>query len=193
LVCNGRVVRLKRRLSSLAVVAILSAACGSVAPTSPSPAPSPSLPSTLPWPSLVGPWRGLVGGQVINVPTGERLDFGLVFCSQNWEFSTQTDGSFTGGMAWRGQSPDSDWRCTHSTSFSGQLQRDDSLSIRFDTAFRPGGCTDVVRPEVLTGRMTASDTITIEFTGRATCELLRGVEGQPRDVEFQITFNLTRR
>jgi hypothetical protein len=45
---------------------------------------------------------------------------------------------------------------------------------------------------MLTGRRSGTS-ITIDFTGRATCEMLRGVHGNLRDVEFAVTFNLTPR
>jgi hypothetical protein len=149
------------------------------------PAPAPAIPS------LIGDWIGNAGGQVINTATGTAVGFGMN-CSQKWQVLAQTEAAFSGGMSSQGQSPDSDWRCTYEGRFTGTVEPDGSLRVRLDPPFRPGGCGDVAGPDALTGR-TSGTSITIDFTGRATCEMLRGVPGNLRDVEFAITFTLTPR
>lgn len=180
-------------------------ACGGAAmliPTGPSPAPVAASSTALglasaparvapAFPSLVGDWIGSAGGQVINTATGAPMDVSMN-CSQKWQFVSQASGAFSGWMSSQGQGPDSDWRCTYEAQFSGSVEPDGSLTLRLERPFRPGGCTDFVGPDTLTGR-TSGTSITIDFSGRATCEMLRGVPGHPRDVEFAVTFNLAPR
>jgi hypothetical protein len=158
-------------------------------PLSATPALSASAPAqAAAWPSLTGNWIGHANGQVIHTATGAPLGFSLN-CSQNWQVLSQTNGAFSGAMTSQGQGPDSDWRCTYEGRFTGTVESDGNLTLRLDRPFRPGGCSDFVGPDALTGR-TSGSAITIDFTGRATCEMLRGVTGNPRDVEFATTFDL---
>jgi hypothetical protein len=142
-------------------------------------------------PSLAGDWIGSAGGQVINTATGAPLGFSLN-CAQKWQFLSQTGSTFSGGMSSQGQGPDSDWRCTYEGQFTGTVEPDGSITLQLDRPFRPGGCSDFVGPDSLTGRK-SNTSITIDFRGRATCEMLRGVPGNQRDVEFAVTFDLTPR
>jgi hypothetical protein len=136
----------------------------------------------------MGNWIGNANGQVIHTATGTPLDFSLN-CSQNWQFVSQPDGAFAGGLSSQGQGPDSDWRCTYEGRFTGTVEPDGRLTVRLERPFRPGGCNGFVGPDVLTGRKSSS-AFTIDFTGRATCEMLRGLAGNTRDVEFAVTFDL---
>jgi hypothetical protein len=94
-------------------------------------------------------------------------------------------------MSSRGSSPESDWRCTQSRRFTGEVTSDDRVTITFEPAFKVGGCTTTTGGERATGTRSA-DSIVVTLPYRATCEMSPGA-GPSLDLEIAATITLTPR
>jgi hypothetical protein len=111
-------------------------------------------------------------------------------CSQRWEISFQSDGHFEGTMRSQGTGPDSDWRCTSETRFTGEGTSGDQVTVEFIPQFRPGGCTNVVGGERAAGSRSANSII-LSIPYRATCEMSRGAGAPAWDLDIAATLTLT--
>jgi hypothetical protein len=111
-------------------------------------------------------------------------------CSQRWEIVSQSGGHFEGQMSSQGTSPETDWRCTQTRAFAGEIGSDNRVSIEFSPRFTPGGCTDVLGGDHAAGSISdASMTIALPY--HATCEMALG-GGAPRwDLDISTTVTLT--
>jgi hypothetical protein len=112
-------------------------------------------------------------------------------CSQRWEIVTQSGGRFEGQLSSQGSSPESDWRCTQSPRFSGEVTSDDRVTISFEPEFKVGGCTNAAGGERATGTR-SNDSIVVVLPYRATCEMSRGA-GPSLDLEIAAEITLTPR
>ena len=188
--------------TSVILLCLTVAACGgstTPSPTAPSPSPSPSpSPAPAPAPSFVS-MTGFWGGSghassVTDRNTGAPLGFNMN-CTLSWSFTSQTEGAFTGRLSSDGNSPESDWRCSYFGSISGQLAADGAISLRFDPAFTPGGCTNAVAPDTMNGQMSGNDNFTVTSSGTATCRMLLGNPDPAhiRDLSYVLTVTGRRR
>lgn len=91
-------------------------------------------------------------------------------------------------MTSQGNGPDSDWRCTESRPFTGDVTSSNAITITFLPSFTPGGCTNIVGGDRATGSI-AGDSITMTMPYRAQCEMLPG--GPTLDLEIAATITLT--
>ena len=91
-------------------------------------------------------------------------------------------------MTSQGRGPDSDWRCTETRPFIGDVTSDNAVTIAFQPGFTPGGCSDVVGGERASGSM-ADASITVALPYRARCQMVPG--GATLDLEIAATITLT--
>jgi hypothetical protein len=91
-------------------------------------------------------------------------------------------------MTSQGSGPDTDWRCTETRPFAGDVTSDNAVTIAFQPGFTPGGCSDVVGGERASGSM-ADASITVALPYRARCQMLPG--GAALDLEIAATITLT--
>jgi hypothetical protein len=91
-------------------------------------------------------------------------------------------------MTSQGRGPDTDWRCTETRPFAGDVTSDNSVAITFLPAFTPGGCSNIVGGERATGSMT-DGSISVALPYRAQCQMLPG--GASLDLEIAATITLT--
>ena len=89
-----------------------------------------------------------------------------------------------------GSGPDSDWRCTSETRFTGELSADAHVTVEFTPDFRPGGCTNVVGGEQAAGSM-SGDTINLSLPYRATCQMSSAAGASSMDLDITATLTLT--
>lgn len=185
--------RVRSRFLSL-IAALFAANCGS---TSQPAAPSAliAVQSIAPVqaaapPSLVGPWRGFVRSNAVRIDSGTTVGFALN-CSQSWEIIAESDGRFEGQMTSQGSGPESDWRCTQSRRFTGEVTADRRVTVSFVPAFTVGGCANAVGGETAAGSLSA-DSIVMALPYRATCDMTP-VTGPSMDLQIATTITLTRR
>jgi hypothetical protein len=95
-------------------------------------------------------------------------------------------------MTSQGHGADSDWRCSPTRSYTGQIEADNNLTIELNAPYHPGGCMPVSGSNRTTGRMTSADSITFGVTGRAVCQMFLGDPTRTQEVDFNLTFTLTR-
>lgn len=180
-------------LSSIAALFVANCGSGSL-PAAPSPliaVQSVTSASHAPTaPSLVGPWRGFVRSNAVRVDSGTIVGFALN-CSQSWEILTQSGGQFEGQMISQGSGPESDWRCTQSRRFTGEVTSGDRVTIVFSPEFTVGGCRNAVSAASATGSL-SGDSIVIALPYRATCDMMP-VTGPSLDLQIATTITLTRR
>jgi hypothetical protein len=176
------------------IAASLATSCGSASlPASPSAviavqSPTSMLATTAP--SVVGAWRGFVRAHAVRAGSGTAVGF-VLSCSQTWEVATQSGGRFEGQLSSQGSSPESDWRCTQSRRFSGEVTSDDRVTISFEPEFKVGGCTTTAGGERATGTP-SGDSIVVTLPYRAMCEMSPGVR-PPWDLDIAATITLTPR
>jgi len=91
-------------------------------------------------------------------------------------------------MTSQGNGPDSDWRCTETRPFSGDVTSDNGVTITFDPRFTPGGCSDIVGGDHATGSIT-DGSIKVALPYRAVCQMVPG--GPSLDLEIAATITLT--
>jgi hypothetical protein len=139
--------------------------------------------------SLVGAWRGSVQSRAVRLGSDNTVGFSLN-CSQRWEISSQSGDRFEGRMSSQGSGPDSDWRCTQTRSFVGEITPDDRLTISFSPGFTPGGCTGVTGGQRASGSR-SHDALVVDVPYRATCEMLRGGGAPLLELEIAATITLT--
>jgi hypothetical protein len=176
------------------IFAALVSGCGAgvsppASPTSPTSVPSlpltPLLDATQP--SLSGAWRGSVDSHAVRAGTNTTVGFALN-CSQRWEISSQSGGHFEGVVSSEGNGPESDWRCTESRPFAGELTPDNQVTIVFSPGFTPGGCANIEGGQRAVG-VRSGNSIIVDLPYRATCEMLPG--GPRLDLEIASTVTLT--
>jgi hypothetical protein len=176
------------------IAALFTTSCGNASlPASPSPliaVQSTTAPPTRTAPSLVGGWRGFVSSHAVRAGSGTAVGFALS-CSQTWEVATQSGGHFEGQLSSQGSSPESDWRCTQSRRFSGDVTSDDRVTISFEPEFKVGGCTTATGGDRATGTRSAGS-IVVTLPYRAMCEMSPGLR-PPLDLEIAATITLTPR
>jgi hypothetical protein len=136
--------------------------------------------------TLVGPWRGVVRSQAVRSDSGTSIGLALN-CSQSWEIASQSGGHLEGRMSSQGNSPESDWRCTQTRSFDGDVTADQRVTIRFSPAFKAGGCTNIAGGDIATGSI-FGETIVVDLPFRATCEM--SPSGGP-SVDLDVTATIT--
>jgi hypothetical protein len=175
------------------IAALIAASCGNASlPASPSAliAVQSTTLATTTAPSLVGSWRGVVRSHAMRSDSGTAVGFALS-CSQTWDIATQSGRHFEGQMSSHGSGPESDWRCTQSRRFTGELTSDDRVMISFEPAFKVGGCTIAAGGDRATGARSA-DSIVITLPYRATCEM-SPLAGPSWELEIAATITLTPR
>ena len=91
-------------------------------------------------------------------------------------------------MTSQGNGPDTDWRCTETRPFSGDMTSNNGVTIAFQPRFTPGGCSDIVGGDRASGSVVDSS-ITVALPYRATCQMLPG--GTALDLEIAATITLT--
>ena len=179
-------------LSSIAALVVTS--CGSALPASPSPliAVQSSTPNPKPAapPSLVGPWRGFLRSNAVRADSGTAVGFALN-CSQMWDITSQSGGHFEGQMSSEGGGAESDWRCTQSPRFNGEVTAEGRVTISFVPDFKVGGCTNAAGARSATGSL-SGDSIVVALPYRATCEIAP-VTGPSLVLEIAATITLTPR
>jgi hypothetical protein len=143
---------------------------------------------------MSGFWGGSASGDAVLRSDGQPVSLGMN-CTLNWSFNSQAGGTFSGSLSARGGSPTSDWRCAHQGNVTGQIEADGRLSIRFDPPFTPGGCTNIVAPDTMTGQMDGDDAFTVMSSGTATCQMFLGNPDPAhiRDVSYTMTVSGRRR
>jgi len=168
-----------------AMIALAITSCGSTAatPTSPTTATAPGAIAQ----SLVGAWRGSLRSTAVRAGSDVTVGFPLN-CSQRWNITSQSGGHFEGQMTSQGNGPDTDWRCTETRPFSGDVTANNAVTIAFQPGFTPGGCSDVVGGERASGSM-ADASIIVALPYRARCQMLPG--GAALDLEIAATITLT--
>jgi hypothetical protein len=140
--------------------------------------------------SLIGAWRGFVSSKAVRAGSDTTVGFALS-CSQTWEITAQSDGRFEGQMSSSGSGPESDWRCTQSRRFAGEVTPDDRVTISFVPEFKVGGCASAAGGGTATGSLSAGS-IVVALPYRATCEMTP-VVGPSLDLEIAATITLTPR
>ena len=164
--------------------ALLLSSCGSAsAPVPTAPSSSDGAPG-----SLVGMWRGSAQSKAQRLGSDTAVGFALN-CAQRWQIVSQSGAHFEGQMSSQGTSPESDWRCTETRSFSGQVSSD-AVAIDFSPGFSPGGCTDVVGGEHATGSI-ADGSIVVSLPYRATCQMAPSSGAPSWDLDITTTVTLT--
>src|SRR5688572_22699591 len=106
-----------------------------------------------------------------------------------WEIIGQSGDRFEGQMSSQGSGPESDWRCTQSRRFTGEITADNRVTISFAPQFEVGGCTNAAGGETATGSL-STDSIVIALPYRATCQMAP-VVGPSWDLEIAATITLT--
>ena len=94
-------------------------------------------------------------------------------------------------MSSQGSGPESDWRCTQSRSFTGELTSGDRVTIWFTPAFTVGGCTNAAGGDRASGSV-APDSFVVALPYRGTCDITP-VAGPSLDLEIATTITLMRR
>lgn len=140
--------------------------------------------------SLVGAWRGFVSSRAVRAGSDLTVGFALN-CSQTWVITTQSGGHFEGEMWSQGSGPESDWRCTQSRRFTGEVTADHRVSISFAPEFKVGGCASAAGGETATGVLSA-DSIVMALPYRAMCDMSPAA-GPSWDLEIAATITLTPR
>ena len=108
-----------------------------------------------------------------------------------WEITAQSGGHFQGQMSSQGSGAESDWRCTQSRRFTGEVTSDQRVTIWFEPEFTVGGCTNAAGGERATGAL-SGDSIVVALPYRATCNITP-VSGPSLELEIAATIALTRR
>lgn len=94
-------------------------------------------------------------------------------------------------MSSQGSGAESDWRCTQSPRFNGEVTSGGRVTISFVPAFKVGGCRNAAGAETATGSL-SGDSIVVALPYRATCDITP-VAGPSVDLEIATTITLTRR
>jgi hypothetical protein len=166
------------------ITALVVTSCSSTAvPTSPT---TVTPPGTVPQ-SLVGAWRGSLSSKAVKAGSDVTVGFPLN-CSQRWEITSQSGEHFEGQMTSQGSGPDTDWRCTETRPFTGDVTSDHAVTIAFVPRFTPGGCSDIVGGDRASGSI-ADASITVALPYRAVCQMVPG--GASLDLEIASTITLT--
>jgi len=92
-------------------------------------------------------------------------------------------------MSSQGSGPESDWRCTQSRSFAGDVTSTGQVTVEFSPRFTPGGCSNVVGGDHATGSM-SNGSINVALPYRATCEMAPS-NAPSWDLEIAATVTLT--
>jgi hypothetical protein len=165
--------------------ALLFSSCTGTAadPTSPTTA---TAPAAIPQ-SLLGAWRGSLSSKAVRAGSDVTVGFPLN-CSQRWQVTSQSGGHFEGQMTSQGNGPDSDWRCTETRPFTGDVTSDNAVTIAFVPQFTPGGCSNIVGGDRASGSITSA-AITVALPYRAVCQMVPG--GASLDLEIAATITLT--
>ena len=161
---------------ALALAGLLTAACGSTAPSAPSPVP----PSGSQYPSVVGDWEANNLLSLVYRDSNAQLSFG---CHVGLNVRTQTGGTFSGSAAVQGGN---DKQCTFYFDFTAAMSPDGTIT-RFQ--LKQPFTTDTCRPVTDTtfnGNASANQ-IRVQFKDRATC--VDGL-GNPRDTDRTFTINV---
>ena len=168
--------------------ALLFSSCTGTAatPTSPTTATAP-VTSPTSQQSLLGAWRGSLSSKAVRAGSDATVGFPLN-CSQRWQVTSQSGGHFEGQLTSQGNGPDTDWRCTETRSFSGDVTSDNAVTIAFDPRFTPGGCSDIIGGDRATGSIT-NGSIQVALPYRAVCQMVPG--GASLDLEIAATITLT--
>jgi hypothetical protein len=168
--------------------ALLFCSCsGTVAaPTSPTTTTTTTAPVATPQ-SLVGAWRGSLSSKAVRAGSDATVGFSLN-CSQRWQVTSQSGGHFEGQMTSQGNGPDSDWRCTETRPFSGDMTSANAVTIAFDPRFTPGGCSDILGGDRASGSIT-NGAITVALPYRGVCQMVPN--GASLDIEIAATITLT--
>jgi len=136
-----------------------------VTPTSPSPTPSaaPAPPPSAGFPPLkLGMWQGKASGTIVDRNSGRAESYA---CPLLGSMTGQTGGEFSGGVGASGSDPGSDRRCGYQGNFTGVMSADGTVtSLRFETPFRFGGCTQMEGGDTFTGKV-SSDGSSLTATG----------------------------
>ena len=141
-------------------------------------------------PSLVGAWRGFVTSRAVRAGSGTTVGLALR-CSQSWEITEHSGGRFEGQMSSSGSGPETDWRCTQSRRFSGEVTSGDRVTISFVPEFTVGGCTSAAGSAAASGVLSA-DSIVVALPYRAMCDMAP-VVGPSWDLDIAATITLTPR
>ena len=168
------------------VATVVSAACGSTAPSAPSPTPGPSAQ----YPSLLGHWREDSSILLLQYRDADGTP-GRWGCQSELLVQQQTAGAFSGVATIKGGGSSSDKQCTWQFFFTAQISPDGTL-----TSFLPSnGKTFVTEDCTPVSQATFSGTSTdaairITMTDRATC---KDFFGQSRDTNRTLTMSVTSR
>lgn len=149
-----------------------------------------TAPTTATHRSLVGAWRGFVSSKAFRAGSDIAVGFALN-CSQTWEITTQSGGHFEGQMSSQGNGPESDWRCTQTRRFTGDITSDDRVTVSFVPEFKVGGCANAAGSGTATGSLSA-DSIVMSLPYRAICDMAP-VVGPSWDLDITATLTLTPR
>ena len=165
--------------------ALIVSSCGGtvVGPTPPMATTAPGAVPQL----LVGDWRGLLSSKAVKAGSDVTVGFPLN-CWQRWQISSQSGGHFEGEMTSHGSGPDTDWRCTETRPFSGDVTSDNAVTIAFLPGFSPGGCSDVVGGDRASGSIT-DESISVALIFRTVCQMIPG--GASLDLEIAATITLS--
>lgn len=90
----------------------------------------------------------------------------------------------------QGAGPESDWRCTQTRRFAGEMISDDQVMIRFLPRHTLGGCTNLVGGESAVAAMSGGS-IVVALPYRATCEMAPGGGAPSWELEIAATITLT--
>jgi hypothetical protein len=91
-------------------------------------------------------------------------------------------------MTSQGSGPDTDWRCTETRPFTGDVTADNGVTIAFLPSFTPGGCSNIVGGDRASGSMRDAS-ITVALPYRALCQMVPG--GAQMDLDIAATITLT--
>jgi hypothetical protein len=173
----------------------LFAACGTVAPSGPSPisasaAPPRPVAPAQPFPSLTGRWR--TSGTRIgyrNIETGVTPD--IYGCEGSLTIDSQHASAFSGRLNTTGHGWNSDRFCTGSGTLTGDILSPDGTSVtaRLDGGFSANQCTVVRQGDEFTG-VARDEEIRLQRIDVMRCPInLDGGPGMPF-VEFERTVTL---
>lgn len=90
----------------------------------------------------------------------------------------------------QGAGPESDWRCTQTRRFSGEMISSDRATIRFLPRHTLGGCTNLVGGESADASMSGGAMV-VALPYRATCEMTPGGAAPLWELVITATITLT--
>jgi hypothetical protein len=94
-------------------------------------------------------------------------------------------------MSSSGSGPETDWRCTQSRRFSGEITSGNRVTISFDPEFKVGGCANASGGATAAGTF-SSGSFVLALPYRATCEMTP-ITGPSLDLDIAATITLTPR